>query len=128
LARPLAAVVSALQGGALIINGVAVAAAVVAGGITGPADVASPVGVAVEALLFVGFGAALLLIGRALRLGDDWALTPFLLAQVLGLAVALPLASTSGAAGLVGVLVSASCLAGILAWVPLVRQRLRPTQ
>ncbi len=123
LLRPIAAAVALAQGAALLVNGIAVAWIVVRDGIDGPAEVASPVGVTLEVVLYVIFGAALLWIARGIARANAAALTPFVLAQVLGLTVSIPLASGDGAAAVVGWAVTFSCLLGIVAWLGLVRQR-----
>lgn len=121
--RPVAAIVAAIEGAALLANALAVVWFVIRDGITGPADVASPIGVAVEVLLYLVFGAAMLWIARGLVRGSNAVLTPFVLAQVLGLTVSIPLASGSGAAAVVGWLLTGLCVLGLVAWVGLLRSR-----
>ncbi len=121
--RPVAVGIAAAQGLALIANGLAVAWVVIRDGISGPSAVATPGGVAVEVLLYVVFGSALLWVARGLAKGSPFVLTPFVLAQVLGLTVSVPLAGGGGAAGIIGWLVTLSCLLGIVAWVGLLRRR-----
>lgn len=122
--RPIAATVAVIEGGALLINAAAVIWVVARDGITGPAAVASPIGITLEVLLYLVFGAALLWIARGLSRGSSAALTPFALAQVLGLTVAIPLATGSGAASVVGWLLTGICGAGLVAWVGLLRARI----
>ena len=119
----MAAIVAAIQGAALIANALAVLWFVIRDGITGPAEVASPIGIAVEVLLYLLFGAAMLWIARGLVRGSNAVLTPFVLAQVLGLTVSIPLASGTGAAAVVGWLLTGLCLLGLVAWVGLLRSR-----
>jgi hypothetical protein len=121
--RPIAATVAVIQGAALLSNGVAVLWVVIRDGITGPAAVASPAGIAVEVALFVVFGAAMLWIARGLVRGSGAVLTPFVLAQVLGLTVSIPLATGTGAAAVVGWLLTGLCILGLVAWVSLLRSR-----
>lgn len=120
----LGVVVAAVEGLALVANGFAVAWVVVADGLTGPAEVASPVGVALEVALYLLFGAAMLWIARGLARGSGAVLTPFLLAQLLGLTVAVPLASSEGAAGIAGWAFTIGCLLGLVAWWTLMRTKL----
>jgi len=121
--RPVAGIVAAVEGAALLANALAVLFFVIRDGISGPADVASPLGVAVEVLLYLVFGAAMLWIARGLVRGSNGVLTPFALAQVLGLTVSIPLASGAGAAALVGWLLTGVCVLGLVAWVGLLRSR-----
>lgn len=118
-----AAVVAAVEGVALIGNGIAVAVVVLRDGITGPSDIASPTGVVVEVLLYLLFGGALLWIARGLYRGAAAALTPFLLAQLLGLTVSIPMAQGGGLPAVVGWIATLMALAGIVAWWSLVRRR-----
>lgn len=111
------------EGAALIINGLLVGFVVLRDGITGPSAVASPVGVAVEVVLYLLFGAVLLVIARGVLRGSGAVLTPFVLAQLLGLTVALPLARSTGMASVIGWIATVLCLAGIVAWWPLFRRR-----
>lgn len=118
-----AAVVAVVQGLALIGNGIAVAFVVLRDGITGPSAVASPAGVAVEVLLYLLFGGALLWVSRGLARGSGAVLTPFVLAQLLALTVAIPMARGSGGASVVGWVATGLCLVGIIAWWTLFRRR-----
>jgi hypothetical protein len=120
--RTAAAVIAAVQGLALIANALAVTYFVVRDGITAPSTVASPAGVALEIVLFLLFGAALLFIAHGLRTGRAAVLTPFLLAQILGLTVGIPLVRAPDGVGAVGLLVTGACAAGIAAWLVLVRR------
>ncbi len=98
---------------------------VVRHGVTGPSEVATVGGVAVEITLFMIFGAALVWVALGIWRSRGSALTPFLLAQVLGLTVALPLATASGGIGVIGALMTFACLFGVLAWAFMMRQNLR---
>lgn len=115
--------VAVVQGLALIGNGIAVAFVVLRDGITGPSAVASPAGVAVEVLLYLLFGGALLWVSRGLARGSGAVLTPFVLAQLLALTVAIPMARGSGGASVVGWVATGLCLVGIIAWWTLFRRR-----
>lgn len=115
--------VAAVEGAALIGNGLAVAVVVLRDGITGPSAVASPIGVAVEVVLYLLFGGALLWIARGLLRGVSAVLTPFLLAQLLGLTVSIPMAQGAGLAGVVGWIATGLAVAGIVAWWLLLRSR-----
>lgn len=123
--RLFAAAIAGLEGAALIGNAVAVAVVVLRDGITGPSTVASPVGVVVEIALFLIFGGAMLFIARGLSAGSTGVLTPFLLAQILGLTVGIPLLSAPEGVSAVGALITAACVAGAVAWLVLLRRSLR---
>lgn len=118
-----AAGVAAVEGAALIANGIAVAVVVLRDGITGPSAVASPMGVAVEVVLYLFFGGALLWIARGLLRGAASVLTPFVLAQLLGLTVTIPMAQGSGAASAIGWVATLLAAAGIVSWWILLRRR-----
>lgn len=121
--RRVAAAVALAQGLALLVNGLAVTWVVIRDGITGPSAIASPIGVAVEVLLYLVFAGALVWIARGLVRGSEAVLTPFVLAQVLGLTVAIPLATGGGAAALIGWALTLGCVLGLVMWVALLRQR-----
>lgn len=118
-----AASVAAIEGAALLGNAAVVLWVVIRDGITGPAPVASPVGVTVEIALYLAFGAAMLWIARGIVRGSSAVNTPFALAQVLGLTVSIPLATAAGTAAVFGWLLTALCLLGLIAWVGLLRRQ-----
>ena len=121
--RPIAAVVAALQGLVLLANALAVAVIALRDGVHGPSAVATPTGVMIEVGLYALFGLALLWIAQGISRGSGAALTPFLLAQLLGLTVSIPLAMGDGQASIIGWAITASCLLGLAAWVGLLRNR-----
>lgn len=121
--RRAAAAVALLQGMALLVNAMAVTWVVVRDGITGPSAIASPVGVTVEVALYLVFGAAMMWIARGMLRGSEGVQTPFVLAQVLGLTVAIPLATGGGAASLVGWALTFICILGVVVWGALLRRR-----
>jgi len=113
--------VAAVEGVALIANGIAVAVLVLRDGINAPDAVASPVGILLEVLLYLGFGLAMLWIARGLVLGRRGVLTPFVLAQLLALTVSVPLATGGGTASAVGWAITLGCVAGLVSWALLYR-------
>ena len=117
----LAASIAAVQGVALVGNALAVIVVVLRDGITGPAAVASPIGVTVEVAIYLIFGAAMCWIAWGLAAQRTAARTPFLLAQILSLTVGIPLLGASGAGFVAGVLITAAAVAGIVAWGGLLR-------
>ncbi len=97
------AVVSGAEGLFFIAYGVLVLIGVLRFGITGPVEVANAPGVTLEIIIFLIFGAALLLVAMGWWRGSKWARSPFVLAQLLGLVVSVPLmGSTGGTERLIG--------------------------
>ena len=90
------AVVSGFEGLFFIAYGVLVTIGVLRFGISGPAEVANAPGVTLEILIFLVFGAALLLVAMGWWRGSTWARSPFILAQLLGLVVSVPLMGSAG--------------------------------
>ena len=121
--RRVAAAVALAQGAALLVNALAVTWVVVRDGSTGPSAIASPIGVTVEVVLYLLFGAAMLWISRGMLRGSEAVQTPFVLAQVLGLTVAIPLATGGGAAAVVGWALTFGCILGVVVWGALLRRR-----
>ena len=117
----MAAVSAGLQAAVLLGNGIAVAVVAIRDGITGPAPVASPAGVVTEVGLFVLFAAALGWIAWGLWTGHSAARTPFLLAQLLTLTVGVPMLAGQWPINLIGGAVTATAVAGILAWLAALR-------
>ena len=92
------AVVSGFEGLFFIAYGALVIIGVLRFGITGPAEVANAPGVTLEIVIFLVFGAALLLVATGWWRGSRWARSPFILAQLLGLVVSVPLMGSAGSA------------------------------
>ena len=92
----LLAVVSVLEGLFFVSYGVLVLIGVLRFGLTGPAEVANTPGVTLEILIFLVFGSALLFVALGWWRGRRWARSPFILAQLLGLVVSVPLSGSSG--------------------------------
>lgn len=111
-----AAAIAALQGLALIGNGLLVAIVVLRDGITGPSAVASPAGIITEVVIFLLFGGAMLWIARGLWLGQEGVRSPFLLAQILSLTVGIPLATNDGLSMVAGIIITGVAVLGIASW------------
>lgn len=107
--------VGALQGLALVGYGTAIAIVAAFAGLGPNEEVSSPTGVAVQvvSLLLLGAGMAGLAWGRWQQ--RSWSATPFAMAQILGLAVGVPLLMAPDPTGMViGSLVSLSAVAGLV--------------
>ena len=77
------AAIAVIEGVVLIGYGVADAVVAMTAGVDGPREVASPVGVAMQVIVLVGLGAALLLVANGWRVGRRWVRSPFVLAQLI---------------------------------------------
>jgi len=89
------ALVSGLEGLALlgyalfdVIQGMTV-------GITGPAGVSSVTALTLQIVIFFAFGLGLLVVGRGWWQARRWARAPFVLAQLIALVVGVPLAQAA---------------------------------
>lgn len=106
------ALVSWLQGAALLGYAVFDVVEAVTVGISGPAPVSNTTGLMLQILLFLVFGAGLLLVGWGWWQVRRWARAPFVLAQLIALVIGVPLAQAAEAGvRLPGILLSA--VAGI---------------
>ena len=123
--RRIGAGVALLEALLIVGNSVAVALVVARDGVTGPAPVATAPGVVAEVGLYLLFALALAWMARGFIQGSQGVLTPFMLAQILGLAVTFPLAMGGGAAGVAGILVVLASVCGLIAWAQVVRHNLR---
>jgi|APGre2960657468_1045069.scaffolds.fasta_scaffold19246_5 Na+-driven multidrug efflux pump len=96
-------------------------------GTTGPAEVSNGPALFIQILIFMVFGIGLLLIARGWLQGQRWSRSPFVLAQLMALLVAFPLAQDSSGPGrAVGVSVLICALVGgVLALTPQVGRAIR---
>jgi len=96
-------------------------------GTTGPAEVSNGPALFIQILIFMIFGIGLLLIARGWLQGQRWSRSPFVLAQLIALLVAFPLAQDSSGPGrAVGVSVLICALVGgVLALTPQVGRAIR---
>lgn len=113
-ARRISTVVAGVEAAALLGYGVSIAFVALTAGIQGPAAVSSPAGVVVEVLTFVvfGVGLAMVAVGRWRRQG--WATIPFVVAQLLALTVGIPLATGAPESRLLGYLITAAAVIGLV--------------
>jgi len=91
------AMVSWLQGTALLAYALFDIVEAVTVGISGPAPVSNASGLMLQILLFLVFGVGLILVGRGWWQVRRWARAPFVLAQLIALVVGVPLAQASDA-------------------------------
>lgn len=90
------AVIAGIEGVALLGYAAYIAVQVVRLGITGPAEVSSPVAVTLEITIFGLLGAAMVLAARGLWRARRWARSMLVVGQFLGLVVGVPLATAEG--------------------------------
>lgn len=109
------ALISGAQGVSLVAYAGYVAVEGVRIGVTGPAPVSTVPGLLLEILIFSVFGVALVLVARGFLRARRWSRSPFVLAQLLGLVVAVPLAQGFDLGPrLVGLAWAASAIAGVV--------------
>jgi hypothetical protein len=90
------AVVAAIEGTALVGYALYIVIQVARLGITGPAEVSSPIAVTLEIVIFALLGAGLVLAARGLWRARRWARSMLLVGQFLALVVGVPLAGAEG--------------------------------
>lgn len=103
----------------MLVLGVTTAIDVLRNGIQGPADVSNAPAVVLEIIIFFAIGAGLLVVARGWQLARRWARAPFLLANLIGVAVGWGLAGAAGAERFAGMAAIAAGVVGIvLAFLP----------
>lgn len=119
--------VAGLQGLALLGYAAGISVIGLTSGLEGPAAVSSPVGAVVEVVTFALFGAAMIAIAVGRWRESSWSGPPFVLSQLLALAVGLPLATATDMVGkTIGLAVSASAVVGIIGILAGVFQQQEP--
>jgi hypothetical protein len=88
--------VAAIEGVALLAYAAYIAVQVARLGITGPAEVSSPVAVGLEITIFGLLGAAMVVAARGLWRARRWARSLLVVGQFLALVVGVPLATAEG--------------------------------
>jgi hypothetical protein len=111
LARVLA-VVAGLEGLALLGYAVVDIVAVVGEGFTGPEEVSNPAAFVMQVVIFTALGVGLVVVARGWWTRRRWVRGPFVLAQLLGLVVGVPLLQST--APLVGVAIVAITLVSLV--------------
>jgi hypothetical protein len=110
-----AAAVAAAEGIGFAGYALLVAIEVARTGLSGPTEISNVPAVVLEIAIFALFGVALLAAGHGLWRARRWARSPFLLAQVLGLVVGIPLAQADEAGPRVaGIALAVLCLVGLV--------------
>lgn len=101
------AVVAGLEGLVLLVYAAVDIVVVIGEGLTGPDEVSNPVAFGMQVVIFVALGAGLLVLARGWWICRRWVRGPFILAQLLGLVVGVPLLqSTLPLAGTVIVVIT----------------------
>lgn len=90
------AVVAGIEGLSLLAYAVFITVQVARLGITGPAEVSSPVAVTLEITIFTVLGVSLTLAARGLWHARRWARSLLVVGQFLALVVGIPLATAEG--------------------------------
>lgn len=85
------AVMAGLEGLALLVYAVLDIVVVIGEGLTGPEEVSNPVAFGMQVVIFIALGAGLLVLARGWWNCRRWVRGPFILAQLLGLVVGVPL-------------------------------------
>lgn len=109
------AVIAFLEGVALAIYSVFDLVEALRLGATGPADVSNGPAIVLQILIFALFGAGLIIVAWGWWHARRWARGPFVLAQLIGLVVGIPLASSEGSIErAIGIAVTVMAIAGIV--------------
>ena len=120
------ALISVLQGVALLGYAIFDIIEAITVGITGPAPVSNSTALTLQILLFVIFGAGLIAVAWGWWQVRRWARAPFVLAQLIALVVGVPLAQAAEATARVpGILLSMVAVIGlVLVFLPKTTQSL----
>ncbi len=112
--RSLAAI-AGIEGLVFIVYAILVTAGVARFGLQGPEAVSNSAGVTLEVIIFLFFGAGMIVVARGWWRLNRWARAPFVLAQMLALVVGVPLMSSAGSAERVtGVVISVVAIASLI--------------
>lgn len=105
--------VSTVQGVFFLIYAVLITVGVLRFGLSGPEAVSNTPGVTLAVIIFLFFGAGLVVTAWGWWQVRSWARSPFILAQLLALVVGVPLISATGSGEkIVGVVVTIVAIAG----------------
>jgi hypothetical protein len=109
------AIVAGIEGVALLAYAIYIVIQVARLGITGPAEVSSPIAVTLEITIFGLLGVAMTLAARGLWRARRWARSMLLVGQFLALVVGVPLAmAVGGVERSAGIALVVLALAGIV--------------
>lgn len=110
------AVVAGIEGVALLIYALYITVQVARLGITGPAEVSSPVAVTLEITIFAVFGIGMVLAAVGLWRARRWARSLLVVGQFLALVVGVPLVTAEGGVERsAGIALVALAVAGLVA-------------
>jgi hypothetical protein len=90
------AVIAGVEGLVFVVYAILVTVGVARFGLQGPEAVANSAGVTLEVIIFLFFGAGMIVVARGWWRLSRWARAPFVLAQMLALVIGVPLISSSG--------------------------------
>jgi len=116
-----------LEAAALVAYGAYEAVQGVLVGATGPSEVSNVPAITLQVVIFAVLGVGLAYVARGWWRCRRWARAPFILAQLIGLLIGIPVAQTQGAAPrLAGIAVTVVAAAGvIMALMPQVTRALQ---
>jgi len=115
--------VAGLEGLTLLVYAVVDIVVVIRAGLTGPEEVSNPVAFGMQVVIFVALGAGLQVLARGWWSCRRWVRGPFILAQLLGLVVGVPLLqSTAPLVG--GVIVAITFVSLVVCLLPPVTRAL----
>lgn len=111
-------VIAGLEGVALLVYAGIDIVAVLRDGLSGPAPVSNPAAIIMQVLIFVALGIGMGALARGWWRQQRWVRGPFILGQLLGLVVGVPLAQSAGWAQLAGtalvLLCASACVVSLL--------------
>lgn len=107
--------IAGIEGLALLAYGAFEIVEAIRFGATGPAAVSSPAAIMLQIVIFLLFGAGLVLVARGWLQRARWVRGPFLLAQFIALVIGVPLAQANGSVErAVGIVIAVLAVAGIV--------------
>jgi Na+-driven multidrug efflux pump len=111
----LLALIALVEAAGLLVYGGYEAVQGVLVGATGPAEVSNVPAIILQVVIFAVLGVGMVYVGRGWLQRRRWARAPFILAQLIGLLVGIPIAQTAGAAPRIsGIALTALAIAGIV--------------
>lgn len=109
------AVIAGIEGLALLGYGAFEIVEAIRFGASGPAAVSSPAAIMLQIVIFLLFGAGLVLVARGWLRRSRWVRGPFLLTQFIALVIGVPLVQAAGSVErVVGILIVLLAVAGIV--------------
>lgn len=109
--------VAGLEAALLVGYAVSIGVVAITAGLSGPSAVSSPAGTVVEVVVFALFGLGMGAVARGRLRDQDWASVPFVVAQLLVLVAAVPMATGAGPGVPFGIIATVAAVAGLAALV-----------